>query len=132
MSFIRVSKTSHYCLLCCTGQDAAHASHVELTAFRTAPGGQRVEVPLQIVAANVLRKSTLDAVAVIPRTFFIEEHELFERAQESARGELLITTHNSAVYTAAVCRLLDQVGEILNSSHGTYFYYRSPSSSIFF
>jgi hypothetical protein len=84
---------------------------MEMTAFRTAADKSRAEIPVTVVALNQHRKSTLEALSVIPQTFFQEEEELFRRAQTANQSdEALISVHNSAVYTAAVCRLLDQVG----------------------
>jgi len=93
----------------CFSDAADCTSRVDLTAFRTASNGARAEVPVMVVADNVHTKATLDALCVIPRIFFLEEEELFRRAQATSDGEPLISIHNCAVYTAAICRLLDKV-----------------------
>ena len=84
---------------------------VEMTSFRTAADGTRIEVPVAVDAANVHSRSTLAALSAIPQIFFTEEETLFRQAQAVKHGEPLISVHNGAVYTAAVCRLLDQVCE---------------------
>eukprot|EP00038_Savillea_parva_P013863 m.213036 g.213036 ORF g.213036 m.213036 type:complete len:282 (+) comp26348_c0_seq1:279-1124(+) len=91
---------------------------VEMTSFRTAADGTRIEVPVAVDAANVHSRSTLAALSAIPQIFFTEEETLFRQAQAVKHGEPLISVHNGAVYTAAVCRLLDQVcAPLVNTLH---------------
>lgn len=97
----------------CFNDTANHVYRTEMTAFRTAPSGERDEIPIMVVAENEHKRSTLEALSVIPQIFFKEEDELFRRAQAANQGEPLISVHNCAVFTAAVCRLLDQVRSLV-------------------
>eukprot|EP00040_Diaphanoeca_grandis_P025830 m.143758 g.143758 ORF g.143758 m.143758 type:complete len:263 (+) comp30333_c0_seq2:243-1031(+) len=93
----------------CFNSDSEHQGRIELTSFQTGQSGQRVEIPTEVVWSSSYKLPTLDALKRLTFSFLQEEKELFKQAQSACEDELLVSIHNNAVYTAALCRLLDRV-----------------------
>ena len=87
---------------------------VEVTCFQSvfsdsSTSYTRHEVPLDVLPAVELQETTLQALKSLPSSLLLEEQELFIMAQQICSSEVQAKIHNSAVYTAALCRLLDRV-----------------------
>lgn len=93
----------------CFNADPVFNGRVEMTSFQTGPSNDRIEVPTEVIWSSCYRESTLEALQKLSSSFFQEERELFRQAQSVSDGELLVSIHNNAVYTAALCRLLDRI-----------------------
>eukprot|EP00039_Didymoeca_costata_P004146 m.71598 g.71598 ORF g.71598 m.71598 type:complete len:262 (+) comp12264_c0_seq1:185-970(+) len=67
------------------------------------------EIPLEIVQGFNAKCNALETLKELPKNLLQEEHELLQAAQSAANQEMQVLAHNSAVYTAAVYRLLDRI-----------------------
>ena len=87
---------------------------VEVTCFQSifsdaTTSHTRHEVPLDLIPCVDLQPTTLQALRSLPESLLAEERELLAMAQETSSKELQVTVHNSSIYTAAICRLLDRI-----------------------
>eukprot|EP00729_Bicosta_minor_P014360 gene14360-19693_t len=95
-------------------EDPSMVGRIEVTCFQSifsdaTTSHSRHEVPLDLIPCSDLQPTTLQALRSLPESLLAEERELLTLAQETSSKELQVTIHNSAIYTAAICRLLDRV-----------------------
>ena len=105
---------SHYILTHLLFSLFIQIGRVEVTCFQSVfsdatTSHTRHEVPLDIIPCSDLQPTTLQALRSLPESLLAEERELLTLAQETSSNELQVTIHNSALYTAAICRLLDRI-----------------------
>jgi len=95
-------------------EDAPLKGRVQVTCFQSVlsahSGHARREIPMEMVPVNHITPTVLATLSSLPERLFEEEQELFMQVQQAAQSnEPQIKVHNSGVYTAALCRLLDRV-----------------------
>ncbi|PIK57741.1 putative lys-63-specific deubiquitinase BRCC36 isoform X2 [Apostichopus japonicus] len=100
----------------CFNEDkASRQGQIQVTCFQSinqspegeAPMYERVEIPLEVMQCDSISPSCMDALVQLPKILSQEEQEAYENAIRAGNGDLLNNIHNGAVYTKAICHLLE-------------------------